>query len=67
MCYYSPMDNVKSEIEKRLTKATATDIAQQIGVSKQFLSLVRHGKRLPSKPILDWLGLERVVSYRRKR
>jgi transcriptional regulator with XRE-family HTH domain len=39
------------------------DFAAAAGVSPAFLSDVLKGRREPSGPLLDYLGLVRVVSY----
>lgn len=41
--------------------------AQRVGVSEQYLVDVMKSRRAVPKKILDWLGYERVVLYRRKR
>jgi hypothetical protein len=41
-------------------------VALKAGVSVAFLSAVITGKKRPSKPVLDLLGLEKVVTYVRK-
>lgn len=41
------------------------DMAKQIGVSVPFLNTLLTGKREPQGKILDFLGLERVVGYRK--
>jgi transcriptional regulator with XRE-family HTH domain len=43
---------------------TQRQLAQEIGVSPQFLNDILHGKRVPSGKVLDYLGFERVVLYR---
>lgn len=48
---------------KRVGGVTA--YSRQIGVSRELVRLVLVGHREPAKLILDALGLERVVSYRR--
>jgi hypothetical protein len=35
-------------------------------VSTAFVNMVLNGKKLPTKPMLEELGLERVITYRRK-
>lgn len=42
------------------------DLARAIGISPAFLCDVLKERREPSGPILSFLGLERVVAYRRK-
>lgn len=41
-------------------------LAEHLGVSESFLSDVLNGRREPTEAILQPLGLERVVTYRRK-
>jgi transcriptional regulator with XRE-family HTH domain len=41
-------------------------LARKIGVTQQLISAVLTGRREPRGKILDALGLEVVVSYRRK-
>jgi len=41
-------------------------LAKEIGISAQYLSDVLRGNRNPGKKILDFLGIEKVVIYRRK-
>lgn len=42
-----------------------TAYAQQIGASRELVRLVLVGRREPAGLVLDALGLERVVTYRR--
>jgi hypothetical protein len=60
------------EVQTRLRKATVvsgsqTRWAEEHGVSKQYVSFVLTGQRKPSAKILNALGLEKVVGYRRKK
>lgn len=41
--------------------------ARLLGVSETYISDVIRGRKEPGPSILDPLGLERVVTYRRKR
>lgn len=43
---------------------TQAELASLIGISPQFLSEILNGKRNPSQTVLNFLGLEKVVSYR---
>ena len=45
-------------------RRTQLGLAQEIGVSLPFLNDILHGKREPSGKVLEYLGLERVVTYR---
>jgi hypothetical protein len=42
-------------------------VASELGVSSQYLSDVLRGARDPGPKILVALGLERVITYRKKR
>ena len=55
------------QLKEMLSTATQKDVAAKLGVSQQYLSDVLTGRRAPGKSILDALGLEKVISYRRKR
>ncbi len=41
------------------------DLAEKLGVSAAYLSDVLQGKREPAGKLLDALGVERVVTYRK--
>jgi len=43
---------------------TQAILADQIGISPQFLSEILNNKRNPSKKVLDFLDQEKVVTYR---
>jgi transcriptional regulator with XRE-family HTH domain len=45
-------------------KRTQIQLANQLGVSPQYLGDVLAGKREPGKTILDALKLERMVMYK---
>ena len=51
---------------KQLSFMSQKHFARSLGVSDSFLSEVLRGRRPPTGPILDALGLVRVVTYRRK-
>lgn len=53
-------------LRKELERCTQTELAKRIGISISYLNdmLVRH-RRVYGKA-LDYLGLEQVVTYRRK-
>lgn len=46
---------------------TQTVLAERLGISSAYLSDVLNGRKDPGESILAPLGLERVVTYRRKR
>lgn len=55
------------KILKQRTAGNNAAWAKQNGVSASYVSDVLAGRREPGKLILDALGLERVVTYRRKK
>jgi hypothetical protein len=62
------MKITERDVRKRLRAAcdeqTADTLARTLGVSPEFLSMVQHGKRKPSRKILDYLHLRKVVAVR---
>jgi transcriptional regulator with XRE-family HTH domain len=56
---------IRFEID--LQGMTQAEYARHIGCSHSYLIQVLGGRKAPSGPILDALGLERVVVYRDKR
>ena len=42
-------------------------LAKELGISRQYLNDVLSGYREPGKKVLDALGLERVVTYARRK
>lgn len=61
------MENPIIELREMVSRATQKAVADQLGFSQQYLSDVLHGRKEPGAKILDALGLERVITYRRKR
>ncbi len=54
-------------LEARIADAgSAKDLARRLGISETYLSNVRRGHQAPGPLLLETLGLERVVVYRRK-
>jgi transcriptional regulator with XRE-family HTH domain len=43
------------------------EMAEKIGVSPQYLSDVLNEKRGPGDKILAYLGLEKVITYRKRK
>jgi hypothetical protein len=58
-------EQVRKELEKRIANSTQSDVARQIGVTRQLLSYALRGGSIRGK-ILDWLGFEVVERYKRK-
>ena len=54
------------ELRTRLRRTTQKALADDLGLSKQYLCDVLRGRREPGPKILSALKLERVVTYRRK-
>jgi transcriptional regulator with XRE-family HTH domain len=50
----------------RTEKLSQAEVAAQLGISASYLCDLLKGRREPAKKVCDALGLERVVSYRRK-
>jgi Helix-turn-helix len=63
----SPMIDPLELLKKELETQTQTELAKRIGISPQYLSdMLRRHRRVYGKA-LDYLGIEEVVTYRRKR
>lgn len=61
---HNPIEMLKGHLA--IPGAKQADLAMRIGISPQFLSEILKGKRNPSKTVLDFLGLEKVVSYQER-
>lgn len=60
-------DDVREMLRRVIARAGSQKAtALEAGCSYAFLNDVLHGRREPSGPLLDALGLERVVTYRPK-
>jgi transcriptional regulator with XRE-family HTH domain len=60
--------DVIAAIRKAADEAgTQKALAARLGVSDSYLADVLNGRKDPGEAILEPLGLERVVTYRRKR
>lgn len=58
-----PVERLKGLCDPATPDVTQAALAERIGISPQFLSEILKGKRNPSKTVLDFLELEKVVSY----
>ena len=67
MLAFAAMKNPLLELRHLLESRSQVDVAKQLGISTQYLSDILHDRRQLGKKILDGMGLERVVTYRRKR
>jgi transcriptional regulator with XRE-family HTH domain len=54
-------------LRESLNSSSQSAMARKIGISPQFLSDVLNEKRGPGDRILDYLGIEKVVTYRRRK
>lgn len=54
-------------LRESLGAESQAEVARKIGISPQYLHDVLNERRGPGDKILDYLGLERVVTFRRKR
>ena len=61
------MNDPQKMLIEMAAKNTWRDVALDMGLPASYLHDVAHGKRPPSDKLLGYLGLERVVTYRRKR
>lgn len=58
--------DVQSELELWLARAGSyRALGEELGIDYVYLHKVIHGKKPPSARLLDLLGFERVVEYRR--
>ncbi len=61
-------DDVRAElVAKARSAGNAAGLARSFNVSPTYISDVCSGRREPGEKILQALGLERVVTYRRKK
>lgn len=57
-------DDVRRLLRKEAEKlGSQRALARSLGLSAAFVSDVLRGNRAPSGPLLDLLGLERIVAY----
>jgi hypothetical protein len=61
------MENPIEELESRVSKSSQAYVANELGISPQYLNDVLRRRREVGKKILDALGLERVVGYVKSR
>lgn len=53
-------------LAKELESITQKELAARIGVSPQMVNDMLHRNRSLNQKMLDYLGIERVVIYRRR-
>lgn len=54
-------------LRESLGTDSQADVARKIGISPQYLHDVLNERRGPGEKILDYLGLERIITYRKRR
>ena len=59
--------NPTEVIRSRLKTSTLSRLAGELGVSIIYLNDVAKGRKEAGKLILDAIGVEKVVTYRKKR
>ena len=59
------MENPLVAIERMLRTTPAYKLADKIGVSPQYLSMVINGKKPIGPKILEFLGYEKSITYRK--
>lgn len=60
---YDPIAMLRARLTEDFNQSA---LADEMGISDQYLSEILRQKRPPSERILEFLGLERVVTYRPK-
>ena len=65
--YYPFMDDPVEVLRRRVEAQTYRALADELGFPASYLHEVVHGQRPASDNLLDALGYERIVTYRRKR
>lgn len=63
----SVYDVVRMIEERKKEVGSYRKMSFEMGVSPAFLSRVLHGDSHPSSTVLEYLGLERITRYRKKR
>lgn len=59
------MENPIEILRSLVANKTQAQVAEDLGVSPQYLSDVMKARRSPGKKLLDGMGIEKIVSYRR--
>lgn len=53
-------------LRKKIGERTQREIANSLGITEGYLSLVLSGSRAPGPKILRWIGLKKVVERKPK-
>ena len=59
-------DQVIARLRAKMGTKQQREFAQELGISESFLSEVLKRIKPPTGPLLQFLGLHKVVTYRRK-
>jgi hypothetical protein len=59
------LNTLISELQKRRAARQWKDVAAEIGCSQAYLCDVVRGRQRPGKKILDYLGVEQIIQYRK--
>ena len=57
--------NPVAELRRRAAGSTQSALAKQIGITRQYLSMILSGERPPGQKVLDFLGLREKTVYER--
>lgn len=59
------MEDPVLQLRERVGSSSQASVAEELGISQQYLSAVLRRSKAPGKSILKALGLEKLVSYRK--
>jgi transcriptional regulator with XRE-family HTH domain len=59
------MNEPVAKLKELVESSSQALMAEQLGVTQQYISAVLTGVRPPGKKLLKWLGFERQVTYRK--
>jgi hypothetical protein len=65
MIAFSTMESPLTILRQRVESSSQVAVAKELGITPQYLCDVLAERRAPGKSILDALGLEKLVSYRK--
>jgi transcriptional regulator with XRE-family HTH domain len=57
------MEDPVMQLRERVGSSSQASVAEEMGVSQQYLSAVLTRRKAPGKSILNALGLERLIIY----
>lgn len=59
-------EEIRNYLSAQVKNSSSYRVAARLGISQPYLWMLIHGQRNPGPKILEVLGLEPVVSYRRR-